>query len=42
MKIRDGRKLTLGQKELLRKQAIYFVIERGMSRVSAADYSWCL
>ena len=45
MQIRDGRKLTLEQKELLRKQAVNLVLYQKMSRVRTAkilgvcDYS---
>ena len=36
MKIRDGRKLKLSQKELVRKQAVYFVLNQGMTREKTA------
>ena len=36
MKIRDGRKLKLSQKELVRKQAVDFVLNQGMTREKAA------
>jgi hypothetical protein len=36
MKIRDGRKLKLSQKELVRKQAVYFVLNQDMTREKTA------
>ncbi len=37
MKIHDGRKFTLEQKELVRLQAVSFVIKQGMTRVKASQ-----
>jgi len=36
MKIRDGRKLKLSQKELVRKQAVDFVLNQGLTREKTA------
>jgi len=37
MKIRDGRKLTLQQKELIRNQAVSLVVDQNMSRRRVAE-----
>ena len=36
MKVKDGRKLKLSQKELIRKQAVDFVLNQAMTRQRVA------